>query len=290
MCTTAKRDIGIEDVRRMAYMGRVLKHLPFPAGDAEGPVCAWNLKQDERSAYYRRIVNARAAYRGMFREDMQAALERQGEAVASLLAEDGMPAALEGVEITRQAVATGYQDIYTTVLPAFAEKTFEGLQQKAIGDTWLNAALAFVRDQGAQLVSLVQQTTKDLLGAIIANGFEQGQSIPAIVQQIRSQWPDVARYRAVRIVRTEVITASNVGQITGARSTADAFGFDLVKEWVATEDGRTRISHRIADEQQRPLNAPFTVHGFPAMYPADPSLPPAERVNCRCTVSFIVQE
>jgi hypothetical protein len=94
--------------------------------------------------------------------------------------------------------------------------------------------------------------------------------------------------RAERIVRTEVIAASGHGSMVGAQAAADAFGIDLEAEWLATVgDGRTRESHLEANGQRVPLGGLFSIGGYPARYPADPMLPAAQRIRCRCAVVYV---
>lgn len=59
-----------------------------------------------------------------------------------------------------------------------------------------------------------------------------------------------------------------------------AKGADVLKQWDATLDGRTRDSHRRVDGEIRELDEKFS-NGL--MFPGDPSGSAAEVVNCRCT-------
>lgn len=97
------------------------------------------------------------------------------------------------------------------------------------------------------------------------------------------QWQPDAR----RIARTEVIGALNGGTLSGAQAWQDESGESQVKTWIATDDARVRETHDAADQQQQPLNEPFTVGGFPLMFPGDPSGPPQEVIQCRCAVAVV---
>ena len=65
-----------------------------------------------------------------------------------------------------------------------------------------------------------------------------------------------------------------------AQHAAKAKGADIVKQWDATLDGRTRDSHRRVDGEIRELDEKFS-NGL--MFPGDPSGSAAEVINCRCT-------
>ena len=94
------------------------------------------------------------------------------------------------------------------------------------------------------------------------------------------------RYRRDMISRTETIRASAAGSVA-------LFGAMNIqkKEWWATGDDRTRDSHLVAwqdySEGGTPgpilMDQPFQVGGARLMQPGDPSGPPEETVNCRCT-------
>lgn len=65
-----------------------------------------------------------------------------------------------------------------------------------------------------------------------------------------------------------------------AQQAAKAKGADVLKQWDAALDGRTRDSHRHVDGEIRELDEKFS-NGL--MFPGDPSGGAAEVVNCRCT-------
>lgn len=65
-----------------------------------------------------------------------------------------------------------------------------------------------------------------------------------------------------------------------AQHAAKAKGADIVKQWDAVLDGRTRDSHRRVDGEIRELDEKFS-NGL--MFPGDPSGSAAEVINCRCT-------
>ncbi len=68
---------------------------------------------------------------------------------------------------------------------------------------------------------------------------------------------------------------------TGTLDTAE-------KVWVSTIDKRTRPTHRMADKQRVGIFEPFIVGGFPLRFPGDPSGPPQETINCRCSLIDVV--
>lgn len=85
--------------------------------------------------------------------------------------------------------------------------------------------------------------------------------------------------RAKTIARTE---GHRIQQTSSrdAQYAAKAKGADVVKQWDAALDGRTRDSHRRVDGEIRELDEKFS-NGL--MFPGDPNGSAAEVVNCRCT-------
>lgn len=93
--------------------------------------------------------------------------------------------------------------------------------------------------------------------------------------------------RAETIARTEAVGAYNAGTFRGFQGLAAQLGGEWEKGWLATDDDRTRPTHHEADLQRVPLGAHFSVGGFPALYPGDPTLPPGEVINCRCSMLLL---
>lgn len=121
--------------------------------------------------------------------------------------------------------------------------------------------------------------------AQMAEGFEAGESMDQMAARLRRS-AGLSSRSSVLVARTSVIESSNYGSIAMAR----ASGLQMEKEWIATPDLRTRPTHLAADGQRVPLNEPFTVGGYAADFPADPSLPPSERYRCRCTQGYVMPD
>lgn len=95
--------------------------------------------------------------------------------------------------------------------------------------------------------------------------------------------------RAMTIARTEALRAENYGNLAGIRQMlAENPDMTVVKTWLATEDDRTRDTHRELDgKQSLGIDTPFlTTQGSIIRYPHDPDAPPEETINCRCTLRF----
>ncbi len=128
-----------------------------------------------------------------------------------------------------------------------------------------------------QIQSWAPNVGREIYGHI-TEGIANGESVPKIAKRLRSTVGSPER--SVLIARTETIAATNGANMAGYRIA----GVTIRKEWLATNDARTRDTHRAANTQIVDRDAPFIVGGYQADYPGDPNLPVQERANCRCTI------
>lgn len=115
-------------------------------------------------------------------------------------------------------------------------------------------------------------------------GIIQGESMGKIAKRIRNV-QEMNRTQAIRSARTIVTGAENKGrQDSYARAEAD--GIILQKEWLATNDNRTRHSHVLLDGDIVDQDKKFD-NGL--MFPGDPNGEPSEVYNCRCSMTAVVK-
>lgn len=131
-----------------------------------------------------------------------------------------------------------------------------------------------------------------LVAGQVAEGANVGESIgdlSARVDEVLSatatpRWSN----RSVVVSRTEALGALNAGRHDAFQAYAEETDDGtLERVWLATSDARTRDSHRDADGARAALTTPFTVGGVPLMFPGDPTGPPAQTVQCRCTTLLV---
>lgn len=131
------------------------------------------------------------------------------------------------------------------------------------------------------------QWNRRKIQSAVLQGVLQGESPYKVAERLRGV--ATMNYNAsVRYARTMTTSAQNAGRYEAYRR-ADRLGVDLVIEWQATLDGRTRHEHRMMHGQRRKVDEPFrTPDGFTIYYPADSSgssdAPQREIWNCRCTL------
>ena len=122
------------------------------------------------------------------------------------------------------------------------------------------------------------------INAETLQGILQGESMDKIAKRIMNV-QEMNKTQAIRSARTIVTGAENKGrQDSYARATAD--GIILAKEWISTNDNRTRHSHAVLDGEIVDQDKKF---GNGLMFPGDPNGRPEETWNCRCTVAAVVK-
>ena len=123
------------------------------------------------------------------------------------------------------------------------------------------------------------------LKKVITNEITRGIASGMLFDDISRNIADktyVPMKRARTIVRTEAGRVMEQATMDEAIKAKKA-GADVVKQWSAIRDGRTRDSHRKLDGQIRELDEYFEVDGHKAMHPHGFGLA-SEDVNCRCTM------
>ena len=134
------------------------------------------------------------------------------------------------------------------------------------------------------LYAALGKDTKELskkIASEISRGIATGAMYPEIARNIASQ-AKIPKNRAMVIARTEAHRIQ-CEATANAQWKAKEKGANVVKQWDASLDGRTRDTHRELDGQIRELDEPFKVAGKKAMYPGGFG-DPAEDCNCRCAL------
>ena len=121
---------------------------------------------------------------------------------------------------------------------------------------------------------------KSQINGAIESAIIQGKSIDHISDDLQKRMESVNRSSAVRTARTATTCAQNAGNLDSFYK-AQEMGIATEKQWVCTQDDRTRESHLELDGEHVPLDEEFS-NGL--QYPGDPSGDPSEVYNCRCTM------
>lgn len=129
-------------------------------------------------------------------------------------------------------------------------------------------------------VSRLKLAVRAQISRGIAGGATWNQMAQELAGNMINSPFQTAQYNAMRIARTEGHRIQQQSQYD-AMLKAKEHGADVVKEWNATLDARTRPDHMSLDGQIREIGDPFTLGSLKAQYPGDFGRPEQD-IHCRC--------
>jgi uncharacterized protein with gpF-like domain len=188
-----------------------------------------------------------------------------------------------------------FREIWKDTYTSAAQRTWDAGLEAARKDfdpdlwaSWIELVLRTLKGEAAKRVASIIGTTLAVIQAIIDAAAAEGLSVRDLSKRIREAAPEVNRYRADRIARTEVHAALNAGTMQSTRDMLKETGLTGQKIWIPTPDERTRASHR--DVQPVGTEEKFDVGGELLDFPGDPAGSPGNIINCRCAVGFKLEE
>ena len=195
-----------------------------------------------------------------------------------------------------------YRDLYTDIGLHFAKwyaRNFDKYINKGVNPTpylnqWQEMFASFGSAVAGQRVVLVSGTAKKTLVSIMQRFMQDPEfMILGAVEKgriLRNQFSKYSKFQSERLVRTEATNAANFGTLQSATTIFPES--QIMKEWIASFDDRTRDTHaEVGASEPIPYKDAFIVGGSLMMYPGDPSGPAAEVINCRCSIApFPVDE
>ena len=121
------------------------------------------------------------------------------------------------------------------------------------------------------------------INAETLQGILQGESMNKIAKRIMNV-QEMNKTQAIRSARTIVTGAENKGRQDSYKR-AEEDGIVMKREWIATNDSRTRHWHAELDGVEVDIDEPWVNEFGEIMFPGDPSADPANTYNCRCSMS-----
>lgn len=258
---------------------------------------------------WKRTQKIRRRYQPLFEKRLKRIFAEQGAAVVKLLKdyrpEDAIP--LVGSVIKEDPLKKFFKSLYENVGIAFAKSSHRELKSNAgiistkqdddLESSWMTEMHRYAEhDAGKRIVSITGSSktiARNILSEQFAEGIEEGLGIEEmtskIVTEFRLQWGQFARFRARRIVETEILSASNAGSYIGAESV----GIPMIKIWMAGGENirdynnGSPFSHVAADGEQVPMEDEFIRSGEPMTFPGDPKGSPGNVINCKCSIGYM---
>ena len=125
---------------------------------------------------------------------------------------------------------------------------------------------------------------------IIIDGRAEGLTLSEIARNIERKVRPITRSRAATIARTETHNAAGFAHHKYYKQVATDYGSNLKKRWGATNDGRTRTAHSLANGQVKNMDEPFDVGGAKMMHTGDPDGGARNNINCRCVIIYVDEQ
>jgi HK97 family phage portal protein len=120
----------------------------------------------------------------------------------------------------------------------------------------------------------------------LAEGVGLGESLTELATRVSSYLDEAEQGRVLTIARTESVSAFNFATAEAWRQSGEVEAM----EWLTARDSVVRDSHAEADGQVANMANGFRVGGSVLEFPGDPSGPPEETINCRCTLLPVISE
>jgi len=136
---------------------------------------------------------------------------------------------------------------------------------------------------------LVNQATERQVIRLLTDMIAENATQNEMQASMHQLFEGYREYRVDRITNTVVVGAFESGTLEAWMEN----GINK-KAWLSTADGRVRSDH---DTRQHPelaepieISLPFMVGGSPLQHPGDPEGPPGQVINCRCTLTPLIDD
>lgn len=182
----------------------------------------------------------------------------------------------------RPAVLTARLDpLWQDKIAEWGDAAYEEVGVEPAFDMYNSAVKTHLEDFSGTRIKKVNDTTRDRISKALAEGVENGEDADELAKRVSGVFADAKGYRAKAIARTEVGRSASFASLQGYKQS----GVVPKKEWVATQDDRTRDEHAYLGEQPPiDIDDDFEVGGDKAQHPGEFS-EPGLSINCRCTIA-----
>ena len=230
-----------------------------------------------------------------FAKELRKFFKRETQAIrkaaeSPLTFASSLDAELAGIDLTPI-----YRSMYMAAVESFKiPDPDQVIKAEPFGAAWETVIEQHLLSYGLERITEIRRTTKALalaqLEPVIESGLRDGLGIREIganmARKISEYAPRAERYRAERIARTEIVSASNWASMESVRisNVSDQF----LKRWLPAQQENTRVAHaEMINQPPIEMDELFEVDGEQLAYPGDPSGSPGNVINCRCTLVYV---
>ena len=136
------------------------------------------------------------------------------------------------------------------------------------------------------VLSGISQRIAYRISKLIEQGRADDLTLPQIAKLVSDKFLPITRSRARLIARTETHNAASFANHAYHKTIENDTGAKMLKQWVATNDSRTRSAHASANGQTVDMNEDFIVGGLPMGYAGDSKGGAKNVINCRCVIVY----
>jgi hypothetical protein len=233
---------------------------------------------------YQEQNRIRRGYEKSLRKKFNSFFSKTGKRISKQYAETGQIPQIDGIN---QGVNQILVPHYRSVLEKFATRFIENNQQKQ-DDAFNWLVHDYLNKVGGEQIVRISNSTRGQINKVVMSGQAEGLGQEVIARNInKSMESPFAKYRARTIARTETHNAANFANQAIAEEMQIP---NMVKQWVASNDDRSRTWHVEVSGKQVGMEEDFIVGGVPMKYPSDQRGGAANVINCRCIVLYVTPE
>ena len=204
----------------------------------------------------------------------------------------------QGFKFDENIVKVNYERFYLKTGLAYARNIQKGynkrlelkdINEDILEEVWYTQIMEFVKTKvGNNITSVIKTSYVDIqriTKEAVKVGIDKGWGMDKIAREISRNQGEIEKWKALRIARTEVVSASNEGVKVGYEQLPG----NKEKVWISTFDNRSRPDHMEMDGVRVAVNEMFTLpSGNKLEFPGDPTGLPGDIINCRCGYEILV--
>lgn len=153
-------------------------------------------------------------------------------------------------------------------------------------DVWSTQLRDYALQYTYDIQQRLNQTTIDIIARALDRNYGLAIDRTGLIRLLKKDVNGAMKIRSGTITRTETTTIANLGKDIGARGWIEQTGSGGYKMWL----GRVideRPTHIATNDTIIEIDDQYSVGGHLCERPGDTALPEKERINCRCTQSFM---
>lgn len=208
--------------------------------------------------------------------------ERLGK-IADMVAEDIVESNKTAISNINKSFANIYEINYNQFTDGFGIDTYTKRESKEEVNDNKDPYNEIAIDSRLDKQDIKKKVSSSLIASIlkVESPIMAMSALKSIYESNLSSSNTINETQATRIENLARETAMNEGN-----SRAEKEGYVILKVWNTVGDTKVRDAHARAEGQEAELDKPFYVGGERLMFPGDINASPANRINCRCYLTY----